>query len=97
MLDSILDVYTSFNNASNGLFSGRIYGNDSQIGETGIRICELGSDLSANNTYPLSVLADGNYVMNVTAQGNVGIGTASFFRQVLFFTSIIPSFLCLLQ
>ena len=55
---STLDVYTPFNNASSGLFSGRIYGNDSQIGETGIRICELGStDLSGDNKYPLSVLA----------------------------------------
>ena len=75
--NSILDVYTSFTGANSGLYSGRIYGNDSQIGETGIRICELGSDLSANDTYPLSVLANDNYVMNVTAQGNVGIGTYS--------------------
>jgi len=74
---SILDVYTSFNNANSGLYSGRIYGNDSQIGETGIRICELGSDLSANDTYPLSVLANDIHIMNVTAQGNVGIGTSS--------------------
>jgi hypothetical protein len=74
---SMLDVYTSFIGANSGLYSGRIYGNDSQIGETGIRICELGSDLSANDTYPLSVLANDNYVMNVTAQGNVGIGTSA--------------------
>lgn len=73
---STLDVYTSFIGANSGLYSGRIYGNDSQIGETGIRICELGTDLSANDTYPLSVLANDIHVMNVTAQGNVGIGTS---------------------
>ena len=71
-----LDVYKNFNDVGDGNYAARIYGTDSGVGETGIRISQKGGGSLTNDlTKALDVYSNGSSKMVVTGAGNVGIGT----------------------
>jgi len=74
-----MDIFKNFNGievANSNTYAGRIYGTDSSIGETGIRVCEKNGNngLNSNSSKVLDVYSDGSSKMVVTGAGNVGIG-----------------------
>ena len=72
-----LEVYKNFNGVTDK-YAARIYGTDTSIGETGIRICEKDStSLTSNGTKVLDVYSNDLSKMVVTGAGNVGIGTTT--------------------
>ena len=73
-----LDVFKNFGGVANGNYTGRIYGKDGGLGETGIRICEKGGgSLTNNSTKALDVYVNGSSKMVVTGAGRVGINTTN--------------------
>jgi hypothetical protein len=74
------DIFKDFvgiNDTNSNTYAGRIYGTDSDITETGIRVCEKDGNygLDSNYTKVLNVISNNSSTMVVTGAGNVGIGT----------------------
>jgi len=85
---SAMDIYKDFNGVANDKYAGRIYGTDSTVGETGIRVCEKGgSNLTSNSSKALDVYSNGLSKMVVTGAGNVGIGTSEPNQKIDVFSS----------